>query len=250
MLAINIPLPKCERRRALDCPGFWRCASNVAHILIAAAGSHPSFSRWPWSSGTLQTSASLDKMSAPEGRPPIQPSEAFVAGPARQATGSRFRISLTLAHTCQCRTINIEPLHHFMHASRLSFDTARHPPAHADLPVPVLLHRASIAYCQRHRWSGRSSNSHPSRPERRPEPNRARSGATPCTTHIRAQGLWTSWAPHASQTPDRSPTVAVAAAVTRTAHCGCDRVGVSRRRSIPHQRRCGSAHLAGKPPIR
>jgi len=35
-----------------------------------------------------------------------------------------------------------------MHASRLSFDTARHPPAHADLAIPALLNRALIAHHQ------------------------------------------------------------------------------------------------------
>ena len=82
------------------------------------------------------------------GRAAIQPSEASVAGPAREATGSRIRIGLTLAHTCQRRTVNIEPLHHLMHASSLPFDTARHPPAHADLPLRALLNRAPIAHCE------------------------------------------------------------------------------------------------------
>jgi hypothetical protein len=53
-----------------------------------------------------------------------------------------------LALARQCRAVDVEPLHHFMHASRLPFDTPRHPPAHADLPVSALLNCASIAHRQ------------------------------------------------------------------------------------------------------
>jgi hypothetical protein len=63
----------------------------------------------------------------------VEPSETFVAGSTRQASRSRFRVDLALSRTHQFGFVNVEPIHYFMHARRLSFDPARHPPPHGRL---------------------------------------------------------------------------------------------------------------------
>jgi hypothetical protein len=79
----------------------------------------------------------------------VEPSEAFVAGSARQASRSRFRVDLALSCTRQFGFVNVEPIHYFMHARRLSFDPARHPPPHGSLlrlmgRTPIAIYRQGV----------------------------------------------------------------------------------------------------------
>jgi hypothetical protein len=169
------------------------CTSNVG-AFCGAMRSRPArmlrFSRWPWSSGTLQTSASLDKTPAARLREAGCPAISGICRWSRTSgNGSAHPHRPDLGP-------HVPVLHHqhraapSLHAyespvvphGASSTNACRPPCSSATAPC---VHRAPSG----HRWSGRSDNRHPCRPGRRREPNRARNGATPCRTRIHVQGL-------------------------------------------------------------